>query len=199
MRTLVLFPTAMEAAGFAYPGVEAMVSGVGLAATAVTTTRLIHTHNVDLLILAGIAGVYPDSRFEVGDVVLVASETDADLGFFHRGGFSHLSQIDLGMDIAVPPRYDCPYLPEEPPLSLAHSNTLNAALAPHAALAGIDIENMEGAAFFHACLEGDQRFLEVRAISNEAVIDHLPWDFAGSIVSLHRGLTVLLDALEVGS
>lgn len=197
MRTIVLFPTAMEAAGFAYPGVECIVSGVGLAATAVTTTRLIHTHRADLLILAGIAGVYPDSPFEVGDVALVASETDADLGFFHRDGFSHLSQIDLGMDIVVPPRYDCPHLPEAPHLPLAHSNTLNAALAPHSAVAGIDIENMEGAAFFHACLEGGQRFLEVRAISNEAVIDHPPWDFAGSIASLHHGLAVLLDALEV--
>ncbi|XZG70344.1 phosphorylase family protein [Chitinibacteraceae bacterium HSL-7] len=196
MKLQVLFPTAIEADGFACDGVATQVSGVGVSATAATTTRVILQQQPDVLILAGIAGVYPGSRFAVGDAVIVASEAEADLGFFGRDGFAHLSALDLGMDIRVPERRVCVHAVDTLPLPLAHSNTLNAALAPFAALDGVDIENMEGAAFFHACEVLGQRHYQVRAISNLAVVDHPPWDMAGSIAALHRGLHQLIAHLR---
>jgi adenosylhomocysteine nucleosidase/futalosine hydrolase len=119
---------------------------VGLTAAACATSKLIHERRPDVLIMAGIAGVYPGSRFQIGDTVLVASEREADLGFFTAAGFRHLSKLDLEMDFEVNTVLHCPHLPTDPPLPLAHSNSMNAAIAPFVETEGVDVENMEGAA-----------------------------------------------------
>ncbi|WP_018746330.1 phosphorylase family protein [Chitiniphilus shinanonensis] len=131
----------------------------------------------------------------MGDTVLVASEREADLGFFTPSGFRHLSGLELDMDFDHQPVFHCPHLPADPPLPLAHSNSMNAALAPFVATQEVDIENMEGAAFFHACLEAGQRFYQVRAISNVATVVHDEWDFEGSIRNMTRGVETLIDYL----
>lgn len=195
MNILVLFPTATEARYFAHPAAEVALCGVGLTAAAYNTARLIHQRRPDVLILAGIAGVYPGSRLAIGDVALVASEREADLGFFSASGFAHLSAIDIDMEFEVAARYDCPYLPASPPLPLAHGNSLNAALAPFVATDGVDVESMEGAAFFHVCLAEGQRFYEVRAVSNRVTLEPEQWDFDASIRALGAGLEQLIDFL----
>jgi len=195
VKIIVLFPTKTEAQFFDHPAAEVAFCGVGLTAAACATTRLILERRPDVLILAGIAGVYPGSRYQIGDTVLVASEREADLGFFTQQGFRHLAELDLDMDFEVNAVLHCPHLPADPPLPLAHSNSLNAAIAPFVATDGIDVENMEGAAFFHACLAAGQHFYEVRAISNHVTLEHEDWDFATSIRNLHQGLTTLIDQL----
>ena len=76
MRTVVLFPTAGEAEAFRRrcPGVAYRITGVGPAAAAAATARAIVDERPDLLLLAGIAGVYPASEVAVGEVVAVAEE-----------------------------------------------------------------------------------------------------------------------------
>ena len=68
MRTVVLFPTAGEAEAFRRrcPGVAYRITGVGPAAAAAATARAIVDERPDLLLLAGIAGVYPASEVAVG-------------------------------------------------------------------------------------------------------------------------------------
>ncbi|TJZ77587.1 phosphorylase family protein [Chitiniphilus eburneus] len=195
MNIIVMFPTRTEAQYFRHPAVSTAFCGVGLTSAGVTTARLIQRHRPDVLILAGIAGVYPESRFKVGDTALIASEREADLGFFTPTGFRHLAQLDLDMDFDHQPVLHCPHLPDDPPLPLAHSNSMNAALAPFVQREGIDVENMEGAAFFHACLQAGQRFYEVRAISNVATVVHDDWDFEGSIRNMTRGVETLIEYL----
>ena len=75
MRTVVLFPTAGEAEAFRRrcPGVAYRITGVGPAAAAAATARAIVDERPDLLLLAGIAGVYPASEVAVGEVVAVAA------------------------------------------------------------------------------------------------------------------------------
>ena len=70
MRTVVLFPTAGEAEAFRRrcPGVAYRITGVGPAAAAAATARAIVDERPDLLLLAGIAGVYPASEVAVGEV-----------------------------------------------------------------------------------------------------------------------------------
>ncbi|UXY15072.1 purine phosphorylase [Chitiniphilus purpureus] len=195
MKIVVLFPTRTEARHFTHPAAEVAFCGIGLSAAAYATARLIHERRPDVLILAGIAGVYPHSRFTVGETVLVASEREADLGLFTPSGFCHLSQVALDMDFAAPTVLHCPYLPATPPLPLAHGNSANAALAPFIASQDADVESMEGAAFFHACLQAGQRFYQVRAISNVASVDHAPWDIDGAVRALAQGLTTLIGHL----
>lgn len=126
MRTVVLFPTAGEAEAFRRrcPGVAYRITGVGPAAAAAATARAIVDERPDLLLLAGIAGVYPASEVAVGEVVAVAEERVEGL----------------------PERYADAYRPTfaVPGLRTAVSNSV---ARSGAAPAGAEVENMEGAAF----------------------------------------------------
>ncbi|WP_028453643.1 phosphorylase family protein [Chitinilyticum aquatile] len=195
MNITVLFPTSTEARHFSHPAASVAYCGVGLTRAAHATTRLLADSRPDVLILAGIAGVYPGSRLQVGDTVLVASEQEADLGFFGKDGFRHLADVDIDMEFDVSKVRPCPWLTGQEPLPHAHGNSLNAAMAPFAPTAGIDLENMEGAAFFHVCLQENQRFYEVRSISNRVTLDEEAWDFDASIRNLAGGLHEFIDWL----
>ena len=200
MTLVVVFPTSTEAQFFSHlraatEQVIVEIGGVGLSAAAYSTTKIIAKHQPDWLIMAGIAGVYSHSAFAVGDVVLVSSECESDLGFFTPSGFTHLADLKLNMDFSIAKEYVCPHLPAESILPVAKSNSMNAAMAPFVETAGIDIENMEGAAFFRVCLAEQQNFLEVRSISNLVKICDDEWDMEGSIRALTAGLHKVIDYL----
>ena len=145
MRTVVLFPTAGEAEAFRRrcPGVAYRITGVGPAAAAAATARAIVDERPDLLLLAGIAGVYPASEVAVGEVVAVAEERVEGL----------------------PERYADVYRPTfaVPGLRTAVSNSV---ARSGAAPAGAEVENMEGAAFFAVAAALGVPAAEVRAVSN---------------------------------
>ena len=196
MKIIVLFPTATEAQFFSHPLVQVELCGVGLSATAYHTTKIITQHRPDWLILAGIAGVYPQSSFAVGDVALVTREYEADLGFFTPQGFTHLADLTLDMDFHIPKHWECPYLLPESLIPAATSNSMNAAMAPFVSTLNIDLENMEGAAFFQVCLAEQQRFLELRAVSNVVDINTTEeWNFTDSIQALTQKLHILVNHL----
>ncbi|WP_049629933.1 hypothetical protein [Cellvibrio sp. pealriver] len=196
MKIIVLFPTATEAQFFSHPLAQVEFCGVGLSATAYHTTKIITQHRPDWLILAGIAGVYPQSSFAVGDVALVTREHEADLGFFTPQGFTHLADLTLDMDFHITKHWECPYLLPESLIPSATSNSMNAAMAPFVNTLNIDLENMEGAAFFQVCLAEQQRFLELRAVSNMVDINTTEeWDFTGSIQALTQKLHILVNYL----
>ncbi|MBE9609248.1 phosphorylase family protein [Chitinilyticum piscinae] len=196
MKITVLFPTATEARFFQRSDVQVQVSGIGMAQTAAATMKLLLTARPDVLILAGIAGVYPGSSFALGDSVLVAREHEADLGFCTRSGFTQLADLQLDMEFSAPREYLCPWLDGSEPLPHGSSNSVNAALAPFIRTAGVDVENMEGAAFFRVCQQEGQRFFELRTISNRVTLDDEPWDMDGSIRNLARALDQLIDWLQ---
>ena len=74
MRTLILIPTETEAAPLraACPDAPVRIAGVGMAATAAATARIIAEEHPDRLILAGIAGA-SDRSVAVCEVVAVAA------------------------------------------------------------------------------------------------------------------------------
>jgi futalosine hydrolase len=127
--------------------------------------------------------------------VLVASECESDLGFFTPGGFTHLADLDLDMDFPVAKIWECPYIPDDCPLPLAKSNSMNAAMAPFVDTRYADIENMEGAAFYRVCTAEQQCFLQLRSISNQVKIGDDSWDMEGSILALTAGLHQLVNFL----
>ncbi|MDO8652839.1 MAG: hypothetical protein Q7R66_11680 [Undibacterium sp.] len=198
MNITILFPTQTEASLFQRDDVSTVISGVGLTATALASIKAIQ-QQPDVLILAGIAGVYPHARLKMGDVVLVESEVEGDLGFFTPDGFVHLAHLPLEMDFARRHTLFCPHLPVNAPFQLARSMSLNAAMAPFVDTQQVDIENMEGAAFFHTCLQEQQRFLEIRAISNLVKIGDDNWDMQGSVRALTEGLHQLITLLHAST
>jgi len=196
MQITVLFPTATEAGLFQRDGVTTLVSGVGLTATAYQTLKTLHAGRPHWLILAGVAGYYPHADLAIGDVVLVESEVEADLGFHTPDGFVHLAHLPLDMDFERRHTLACPHLPTEGGWRTARSASLNVAMAPFIDSSAVEIENMEGAAFFHVCLQEGQRFLELRAISNVVQPGDDNWDLPGSVRALTDALHRLIDQLQ---
>ncbi len=198
MNITVLFPTATEASLFRHDSVRTVISGVGLSATAYATLKTIRDHRPDWLILAGVAGVYPHAPLQIGDVVLVESEVEGDLGFFTPSGFTHLAHLPIDMEFERRHTLECPYLDGMETFRRGRSLSLNAAMSPYVDTSTVDIENMEGAAFFHVCREEQQRFLELRAISNVVRPGDDDWDLPGSVQAMTTQLNVLVERLLHG-
>lgn len=196
MKIVVLFPTHSEAKYFKREDVLVRYSGVGVTSSAYMTTKIIKDDNPDVIIMAGIAGVYKDSKYKIGDCVLVSREHEADLGFFFDDGFRHLSDMNLAMDFNVISSLDCPYIKDDMPLPLAVANTMNAAIAPFVKFEGVDVESMEGFPFFYACTEENVRFFEVRAISNVVETSHKDWDYESSIKNMTDGVNKMINYLQ---
>lgn len=196
MKIVILFPTQTEASLFQRKDVISIVSGVGLTATAYATLKAIDQYKPDMLIMAGIAGAYPHSNFKVGDVALVESEVEGDLGFFTPEGFTHLAHLPIDMEFERRHTLLCPHLPQDSQLPLARSMTLNAAMAHYVDVDDVALENMEGAAFFYTCLKENQPFLELRAVSNFVNVNNDEWDMQGSIKAMTTALHELIDQLQ---
>lgn len=186
MKVLLLSATPFEIAPIlhklehegANPNVElqVLIGGIGLNATAFALGRHLATEKPDWVLQTGIAGSF-DPEYPPGSVVQVVSETFADLGVEEADGrITDLFELDL-LQADNPPfragrlwndeasKY--PFLPAVHALSVnkvsgaAHSIAGLKKRYPHA-----QIETMEGAACFYACLLAEVPFTQVRGISN---------------------------------
>jgi len=170
VKNVIIFaPTERETEHFAAHGLHAHVCGVGMAECAAAAARAASELSSDaaqstLFVLAGIAGVYGD-RLAVGDTVVVATETVADLGRREAdGGFTPMFQKT----------YHATFTPRTLPAGIAAARgvTVNMAGGMGATLSvegvpeGIAVENMEGAAFFAVCARFGVPAMEVRTVSN---------------------------------
>lgn len=192
---IVLFPTKGEAKYFKpkREGVAVHFMGVGLVASAYSTLKIISECKPDIIILAGVAGVYPTAPYSVGDCVLVAEEHEADLGFFHAEGFRHIDKNPITASFKLTDATKCPYVNNTFPFPLVVSNSANSSMPPHVDSTGVDIENMEGSAFFSVCTLEGVEFYELRAISNTVDINRKDWNLELATQELAKGLDKLLD------
>ncbi len=196
MKITVIFPTRSEAMLFDREDVEVRFCGVGLTASAHGTLKAINETKPDMIIMAGIAGVYEGRQYKIGDTLLVESECEADLGFFYEDGFRRLVDCDLDMDFDLYRSYDCPHIKEDMPLRRVRSITTNAAMSPYADTSLGDIENMEGSAFFYVAMQEGVPFLQVRSISNTVDLGRGDWDYKSSIENMTDGLNKIIDYLQ---
>ncbi|MBQ4279380.1 MAG: hypothetical protein IJC16_05460 [Rikenellaceae bacterium] len=186
---VVIAPTEAEIGPFrrlAVPGIHLWITGVGTIGAALNTMQAIVKFDPRLIILGGIAGAYAGSGLAIGDTVLVGTETTADMGAFRGDGF----HPKFGT------RLTCPHTARYPLFPTVHSNSVNCAGAPFIRTDGIQIENMEGAGFFHACLITDTPFLELRTVSNIVGADRAEWDIEGAALALSGSLNLLIHEIE---
>jgi len=241
MNSVVIVPTAAEAEHIDPSRVRLVIGGVGMAAISATLSRLLcdlraeslglpepleRPGHPEMVILAGIAGVYPGTGLSVGDVALVATERVADLGAMRGERFEPLYTKE----------YHCPHVTRFPSFKAVDANTVNCAATPRLAdaqvcsaptpagcgewparpgltacaaqaLAGpssapaslltpAQLENMEGAAFFAICLAHGVPFLELRAISNTVGDPHATWDIPRATRNLASALDDLLVEID---
>lgn len=197
MKIVVLVPTKSEAQFIDRDDFKVVFTGVGITSSAYATAKTIINEQPDVVIMAGIAGVYKGSKYKIGDCVLVSKEHEADLGFFYPDGFKHISDMSLDMDFPIIKSYETPYTDPKLPLPFATANTMNAAMAPFVKIEGIDVESMEGSAFFHVCLEEGVEFYEIRSVSNVVDVNRDDWDYPTSIKNMTKGLYELIDYLKL--
>lgn len=191
-RVLVLRATQMELApaqgwleAIAPGTVVVETVGVGPYHAAFQVARLVALHRPDVVVLVGIAGAYPEAGIVPGETFLVCEERAADLGAFRQTGFEHTFEE----------RIICPYLFEIHGFDLAVSNSVSVAAAPFVSREGVQIENMEGIAFFYACQQMGVPFLELRTVSNLVGEPFQAWDLPLATKNLSVALKQLLHEI----
>ncbi len=181
--------------------IDLLITGVSLPLTAFHLAKKLQTADYQLAINAGIGGAFR-KELAIGQVVQITEDCFADIGIEHAdGAFESIHKMEL-IDPNVPPfkngklmneaaaSFD--FLPKAKGVSvnLVHGTEESiAAFLKHYPEA--EVETMEGASFFYACLAEDQPFIAIRAISNYVETRNRDnWDIPTAITNLNQ---VLLD------
>lgn len=183
--------------------VEVLFTGVGLAASAYTLGKRFAAGPLpDMAIQAGIAGAI-DRQLELGGVYQVTAECFGDSGAEAADG-SWLSLGDLGFHPGPPhdkdellqlldPAQTTPF-PSVAGLTVAQTTGTETGLQRlKQRWPAAQVETMEGAPFFRACLEANLNPVSLRSISNYVEARNREnWKLRDSIEALNDGLQQLL-------
>lgn len=182
--------------GFGAHKVDVLLTGVGMVATAVWTTRALAIGGYDLALNLGICGSFSPS-LPPAAVVHVTSEQLPELGAEDGPAFLSIEALGFLKPDEFPfsgGRIVNPEVPELAALAQLPSAagiTVNTAHGHEPSIAALqsrcqaDVESMEGAAFMYACLVAGVRFAEVRAVSNRVERrNRAAWDIGGAVRAL---------------
>ncbi|TAK47391.1 MAG: futalosine hydrolase [Saprospiraceae bacterium] len=197
-----------ESGGFSKNELEVYltITGIGMAFTAYHLGSLFANSAFDLAINAGIAGAF-DKKMKLGEVVHVVSERFGDLGAEDAGGtFTSIHELDLiepfeppfrNGELINPSAMAFDFLPKCSGLTVNKVHGSAGSIAAIRQKYPADVESMEGAAFFYACLMTKQPFLEIRSISNYVEPrNREAWNLPLAIDNLNNALILLLDTFE---
>ena len=154
-----------------------LVTGVGMVATAFALGRHLATHQYDLAINLGIAGSF-DRSLDLGEVVEVTTDILAELGAEDDEDFLSIEQLGLGESVFTASTtlsgiFNQQHI-DSSNLLLKHTTgiTVNTVHGNEQAIEKItnrldvQVESMEGAAFFYACRKAGIPCIQIRAVSN---------------------------------
>ena len=187
--------------------VHVLITGVGMVATAFQLGHHFTRIRPDLAVNAGIAGAF-DRQLQLGDVLHITSERFADLGVEEADGrFTDLFALGLHPPDAPPYQQGAlrnPKADQSGFLPSATGLTVNRVHGYAPSIAAVrerypdaQVESMEGAAFFYACLMAEVPFLEIRSVSNYVEPrNRAAWDLPLAIGNLNRVLVEMLEAWE---
>lgn len=186
--------------------VRVLITGVGMVSTAFHLGQLFAQHKPHLALNVGIAGAL-DRRLDLGDVVCVSTERFADLGVEEADGqFTDLFALGLlapgqppflSGALHSPGAGDVRFLPSAQGLTV---NRVHGSAASIAVLRqrypNAQVESMEGAAFFYACLLAEVPFLQIRSVSNYVEPrNRAGWNIPLAIENLNRTILDMLAGM----
>lgn len=186
--------------------VRVLITGVGMVSTAFHLGQLLAQHKPNLALNVGIAGAL-DRRLDLGDVVCVSTERFADLGVEEADGqFTDLFALGLlapdqppflSGALHSPGAGDVRFLPSAQGLTV---NRVHGSAASIAVLRqrypNAQVESMEGAAFFYACLLAEVPFLQIRSVSNYVEPrNRAGWNIPLAIENLNRTILDMLAGM----
>ncbi len=194
MRLLIVAATDAEVAPLTpglREGVDVLVTGVGMVATAARTADALARTPYDLALNIGVCGSF-DPAIPPGTVVHVVSDRIAELGAEDGEAFLPIE------DIHVPA--ESSFVNGAPPaigalraLQAVCGVTVNTVHGRERTIADVvarfhpQVESMEGAGFMCACLLSGVPFAQVRAVSNMvARRDRASWRMVEAIDALAR-------------
>ena len=191
--------------------VEVLLTGVGPVATAFALgDRFSGGPATDLAVQAGIGGAM-DRDLVIGSVYQLDSERMGDVGAQAADG-AFLSLADIGFHPGAPFGPDeVLRLPKDvarSPFPTAAGVTVSQGTGTEARLAQLrrrwpeaQVESMEGAPFFKACLDAGLAPLALRAISNFVEArNREAWQIGPAVAALNEGLQRLLAPfIQLGS
>ena len=188
--------------------VSTLITGVGIAAVSWNLGGYFARKQPDLAINAGVAGAL-DRSLSLGDVVQVVSERFGDVGVEEADGrFTDLFELGL-LDASEKPYIngllynpaaaESRFLPQVKGLTVSKVHGSEPSIAAiRRKYPDAQVESMEGAAFFQACLLSDLPFLEIRSISNYVEPrNREAWQLGLAIENLNRTLVEMFDGLMV--
>jgi futalosine hydrolase len=152
--------------------IDVLVTGVGMTSTAFLMGKTLNTKEYDIAINLGIAGSFNDN-IKIGETVHIISDEIAELGAEDDNQFLSLKDMKLS-------KFESGYKNITPinnsiisSLKKVNGITVNTVHGNEKSIEKIknrlnpDIESMEGAAFFHACLSENTLCAQIRTISNK--------------------------------
>jgi len=182
-------------------------TGIGMLASGVKLTQLAATHKPELIIQMGIAGSY-SKKEPLGKVMVIASESIADLGVREKGGFKDLFETGLQKENEAPFKKRKLMNPAIRSLNVLKSDLVAAVtineittspkrikeiIAAHNPV----LESMEGAALHYVGSLTKTPFIQIRAVSNYVgERNKAKWKLKESVEQLEAYVITYLAALE---
>ena len=171
--------------------VDVAIAGVGIVEFSANFARFLSQNKYDRAFLLGICGAYPNSGFQVGDVVRIDTEVIADMGAQSRDGH-FMTWADL---VSKETCYKGATVRELPFCLLdapgVAGGTVNCCTGTQylgcrrESIFQIQVESMEGAAFFAVCKAFGVSGYQFRAVSNMASDrDESSWKITDALAAL---------------
>jgi futalosine hydrolase len=179
---------------------QLLITGVGMVATAYALGRELATNQYDLAINLGIAGSF-DRNISLGDVVEITDDNIAELGAEDDDKFLPIAEMGFGKSAfgATKPLEELIDLR----LKKCSAVTVNTVHGNEGSIQklqqrlDVQIESMEGAAFFYACSEAKVPCIQIRSVSNYVEKRNRDaWQIGPAIKNLNEFAIKLLDALS---
>jgi futalosine hydrolase len=191
-----------------FPNLELTLlhTGIGMVNTAYQLGRQLALHRPDMAIQYGIGGAF-DAGPAMEEVVEIVTEIVPELGADSPTGYLDLAEMGFAhFTVGEQPYYNSVEQPRAGLVGFRHCRavTVNRVSGTAAGIASLteqwqpEVESMEGAAFFQACLLADVPFRQLRAISNRVEPrDRSKWRMQEAIAALNQTLWDLLSQASI--
>ncbi len=187
--------------------IKPLITGIGPVLTAWHLGRFLAQCRPDWAIHAGVAGAFDRNR-ALGDVVQIVVDRFGDVGVEEADGrFTDVFELGLANPDEPPFKEgwlhnaaaaEARFLPSVTGLTVSKVHGSNASIeAIREKYPQAEVETMESAAFFYACLQAEVPFTEIRSLSNYVEPRQRDrWELHRAIDQLNRVVSEMLQLLS---
>ena len=181
---------------------DVLITGVGIAsATYYLTKKLLH-HHYDLVIQAGVAGLFSNATGvdlpQLTEVVAVSKDVFGDLGAYEGGQMKSVNDLKLSNDFEWI-RNETSLL-HKLPYKKVKGITVNTVTDDQEIIGALEqkwnavVESMEGAALHFVCTEKEIPFIQLRSTCNYVgERDKTKWHLSAAIENLNEAISQTIE------